>query len=513
VKRTASAIVFGWLLAGCAHGRTPRTVPAPASVTPPVSVASDSGAAVAARGPDSTAAAAKAHADSAAVPDSAAVSDSDVTSSASGIFGDSATSAADSTAPTWDIDVRSYETRDRVQYYVSLFTGKAKDRITEQLERGTRYESMIRSTFRAAGLPEDMYYLGLIESGYNPNAYSRAAAVGMWQFMTGTARGLGLRVDWWVDERRDPVRSTAAAARFIKALSTQFGSLYLAAAAYDGGPGRISRGLERYAGALQDTEGDDLFFELADKDYLHRETRDYVPQLIAAALVAKDPHRYGLDIAPESAFVYDSVRVGPLTPLAAIARASGTTVDTLEELNPQILRGMAPPDDSIAVRIPAGSAARFDSAFAALPSAERTGAHTVRSRSGQYISTIARKYHLTSKELEEFNPKLRRYQSGHLVPGQQVLVPIRSVAEAARAVPNPAIELYGLVDGRHKVKRGETLSGLALKYHTTVKHIMALNRLRSDRIYIGQSLRITGSAPRASSTSSRRSSGKSSSGG
>ncbi len=443
--------------------------------------------------------------------DSVAVSDSDVTTSASKMFGDSA-AVVDSAAPTWDIDVRSYETRDRVQHYVSLFTGSAKDRIVDWLERGTRYESMIRNAFRSAGLPEDMYYLGLIESGYNPNAYSKAAAVGMWQFMTGTARGMGLRVDWWIDERRDPVKSTVAAAKFIAGLRDQFGSLYLAAAAYDGGPGRISRGLARYADALQDTEGDDLFFELADKDYLRAETREYVPQLIAAALVAKAPQRYGLDIKPESAFVYDSVRVGPMTSLAAVASAAGTTVDALEELNPQILRGMAPPGDSIQVRIPLGRSALFDSSFAALPMTERRGAVIVRSRSGQYISTIARKYHLTNHQLEEFNPKLRRYRSGHLVPDQKVIVPTRAVALAARDVPNPAIELYGLVNGRHVVRKGETLSGLAVKYHTTVKHIMALNHLKRDMIFIGQTLRITGSVRRESSASSRKGSRKSSSG-
>jgi LysM repeat protein len=201
-----------------------------------------------------------------------------------------------------------------------------------------------------------------------------------------------------------------------------------------------------------------------------------------------------------------------MTPLAAIAAASGTTVDSLEDLNPQILRGMAPPGDSIQVRVPLGSAARFDSAFAALPKAERVGAHIVRSRKGEYVSTIARKYHLTTSQLEEFNPKLRKYSSGHLVPGQRVLVPIRVVAEAARQVPNPAIELYGLVNGRHVVRKGETLSGLAVKYHTTVKHLMALNHLKRDMIFIGQTLRITGSVPRASSTSSRSGSRKSSSG-
>ena len=130
------------------------------------------------------------------------------------------------------------------------------------MQRGLRYEPMIRKTFRKAGIPEDMYYLGLVESGYDQHAYSRAAAVGMWQFMTATARGVGLRVDWWVDERRDPMRSTKAAARFLSSLRDQFGSMYLAAAAYNGGPARVSRGLTRYADNVGDSDGDDQFFAL-----------------------------------------------------------------------------------------------------------------------------------------------------------------------------------------------------------------------------------------------------------
>ena len=143
------------------------------------------------------------------------VSKADVARRAVEVFGDSlvitpvAKAAVDSAVvePTWDMDVRSYETQDRVAHYVGLFTGRSKERITERLERGTRYEAMIRAKMKAGGVPEDMYYLALIESGFDPNAYSRAAAVGMWQFMTSTAKGMGLRVDWWVDERRDPVKS------------------------------------------------------------------------------------------------------------------------------------------------------------------------------------------------------------------------------------------------------------------------------------------------------------------
>ena len=166
-----------------------------------------------------------------------------------------------------------------------------------------------RRSFAPASLPEDMYYLALVESGYNPHAYSRAAAVGMWQFMATTARGMGLRVDWWVDERRDPVRSTDAAVRFLRGLNEQFGSMYLAAAAYNGGPGRIARGLNRYADDLEGSNPDEMFFTLAEKKYLRGETSNYVPQLIAAALVAKEATEHGLVIQQREPFAYDSVWV------------------------------------------------------------------------------------------------------------------------------------------------------------------------------------------------------------
>ena len=256
--------------------------------------------------------------------------------------------------PTWDIDVRSYETHKRVEYYLARFKGPVRPTFTEWLSRGTRYEPMIRTKLQAAGLPGDLTYLALIESGYNPHAYSRAAAVGMWQMMTATAKGMGLRVDWWIDERRDPVRSTDGAIRFLTYLHEQFGSLYLAAAAYNGGPGRVARGLSRYADQLEGSTGEDRFFALAEHSYLRAETRDYVPKMIAAALIAKDPRRYGITVESRSVLEYDTVRVGPATPLAAIAKATGVSIDAIRDLNPHILRGVTPPKGSLSVRVPAG---------------------------------------------------------------------------------------------------------------------------------------------------------------
>jgi membrane-bound lytic murein transglycosylase D len=430
------------------------------------------------------------------VTDSARIDTTEVARLAANVFGDSATKMApddDANGPSWDIEVRSYQTRARVEHYVRYFAGPAKERIEARLRHGTRYEPMIRAKMREGGLPEDMYYLALVESGFDPNAYSRAAAVGMWQFMTSTARDMGMRVDWWIDERRDPVRSTAGAVRFIRGLREQFGSLYLAAAAYNGGPGRVSRGLSRYADDLEGTTGEDVFFALAATGYLRNETKEYVPQLIAAALVAKEPERYGMDLTPEPSFAYDSVRVGPAVPVAAIAKAAGARVSQIQDLNPHILRGMTPPRDSFLVRIPVGRADSFADALAALPNEELVGLRIVTSKKGESVASIARRFGTSTKAVGQFNPSLKRLKSGNLVPGQRVVVPTSAVTAAAVSVPDPAIERYpssrsSRTARTHVVRSGETLGGIAKKYHTTTAALMKTNRMRRPLIFPGQSL-------------------------
>jgi len=492
--------------AGCAHPPAPSVAPVPIPATgsdavspSPAGVARDT-----AERADTTHARAQASAS-----DSATVSASEVSKRAAEVFGDSSSAAAgagrraDSSAmndgPTWDIDVRSYETTARVEHYLRVFSGSAREHIVAQLEEGSRYEPMIRAKMRAGGLPEDMYYLALIESGFNPNAYSRAAAVGMWQFMASTARDMGLRVDWWVDERRDPIKSTTAAVGFIRGLKEQLGSLYLAAAAYNGGPGRIARGLTRYADDLEGTSGDDKFFALADKDFLPRETREYVPQLIATALIAKEPQRYGMTIRTLPPFTYDSVRVGPAVPVAAIAKASGATVAQILSLNPQILRGMTPPRDSIRVRIPLGAALGFDSLLRALPQEERVGIRRVLSKKGDYPETVAERYGIRTRQVLLFNPKAERSKkTGRLAAGQVLLIPTAAVAAAATDAPDPSIERYSSGTRTHVVRRGESLGIIAKHYHTTVKSIMALNGMKRSIIFPGQSLVVSGRPARSS---------------
>lgn len=344
--------------------------------------------------------------------------------------------------PSWDIDVHSYETTTRVAHYVTHFTGPARDYIQTRLSDGTRFEPMIRDALRSGGIPEDMYYLALVESGFDPNAYSRAAAVGMWQFMASTARGMGLRVDWWVDERRDPIKSTKAAVEFIRGLRDQFGSIYLAAAAYNGGPGRIARGLTRYADDLGGTAGDDLFFALADKKILKNETREYVPQIIAAALIAKDPAKYGMEITTRTVYVYDSVTVPALTSLASIARSAGCTVTELRALNPQILRGMTPPKVEAAVRLPVGSVERFDSAFAVLPDSLRTGARVVHTKGGEWPEKLAKLTGVSPRQIGSFNKSLTRTKSGAYRADQTIYVPTAEAVAAASSVPDPSIERW-----------------------------------------------------------------------
>ena len=374
---------------------------------------------------------------------------SKVTRRTTDLFGDSVpgasrTSATDSLVPrvTWDIDVRSYERRTRVAHYVEMFTGRSRAHIAARLSAGSRYEPMIRARMREGGIPEDMYYLALIESGFDPNAYSRAAAVGMWQFMASTARDAGLRVDWWVDERRDPVRSTTAAVRVIRELRDQFGSPYLAAAAYNGGPGRISRGLTKYATDVEGSSRDDAFFLLADKDFLKNETREYVPQLIAAALIGKEPGRYGMTVLAQPAFAYDSADVPGSTPLAAVALAAGAPGSAILELNPHLLRGMTPPRQATVVRLPPGAGNGFSEAFSALPRETRLATSTVESKKGDTAESLGHAHGISASSVNAFNPKLRTLKSGRLAPGQVILLPSPSVASLALPVPDPAIEKF-----------------------------------------------------------------------
>ncbi len=246
--------------------------------------------------------------------------------------------------PTFDIDVTSFSTNRRVLQYLEFFQVDARDRFEIWLSRLGRYQGMIRERLRAKGLPEDLLYLTLIESGLSNTAVSRARAVGMWQFIAGTARLYGLTVDPWVDERRDPYRATDAAANYLGDLVERLGSVYLAAAAYNAGAGRVERGIGRLPGD-PDSVSDLTFFQLSDRRYLRRETRDYVPKLIAASLIAKQPERYGFtDIEPLPPLVFDEILRGDRraqSPVRAWRDPAGTGGDRPDSAGHRHRRGRA----------------------------------------------------------------------------------------------------------------------------------------------------------------------------
>lgn len=478
VRARVVAVTLAVLVSAC-HGAKPKQAPTPEIASP--------GAI------DTTISLASIPLDD-GLPDSVHVPQPDVTHEAVKIFGDSLATAPPVTAePTWDIDVRSFETHNRVVYFVGRFTGPSSDRFAEELARGGRYEPIIRRKLHAAGMPEDMAYLALIESGYNPHAYSSAAAVGLWQFMASTARGTGLRVDWWIDERRDPVRSTDGAIKFLGWLKEQFGSYYLAAAAYNGGAGRVSRGLKRYADEVEGESGDSAFFSMAAAgNYLRSETRDYVPKLIAAALVAKEPARYGLKVSYLPEFDYDTVEVGPETPLTAVAKAANASLEDIQDLNPEVLRGVTPPDQRFIVRVPKGRADGFDSAYAQLPASDRVAFTKSSVRKGETLTSIAQRAGVPARSLTWYNRNLKPTKRGRLPQGQVVLIPSSAVVAGALDIPDPSVEKWGSSRRgstlTHVVVRGETLGHLALRYGTTVTALKRLNGMSGSLLVPGQVL-------------------------
>ena len=402
---------------------------------------------------------------------------------------------ADELAPTpvsWDIDVDTYNSHDRVQYYLDFFQGKGRERMGVWLTRLPRYEGMIRARLQEQGLPGDLVYLALIESGFSNSATSRAKAVGMWQFMKRTAKGYGLRVDSWVDERRDPYRATNAAVRHLKSLNDRFGSIYMAAAAYNAGAGKVSRGVRRLP---DDDEADSLnsdatFFRLYSTRFLRRETKDYVPKLIAAARIAKQPARYGFAITTAEPPTYDSIIVPTMTGLDVIARLADTTVAAIRELNPQYLRLATPPGTSSVVRVPSGRGPATVASYAELPPSRRITflEHTV--ARGETLSGIAHRYRVSTRLVVEANPRIR---GRALRPGTRVIVPTGGAlsTSVARRVADPVEPASSSPTGFHRVRRGETLSGLAAEYGVTVRQLKAWNALgSSESIRAGQRLRV-----------------------
>ncbi len=427
------------------------------------------------------------------VPAIPAVGEHEVNKEVSRLFDGSRGGAASAEGPTFDIDVESFAGRSRVLYYMNFFQVDARDRFAIWLGRLPRYEGLIRSRFKSYGIPEDLVYLALIESGYSNTAVSRARAVGMWQFMPFTARRYGLQVDQWVDERRDPFKATDAAARHLLSLDSMFGSWYLAAAAYNGGTGRVMRGIRRLPGE-PDSLTDETFFALSDRRYLRRETRDYVPKLIAAALIAKDPGRYGFDEGTVlDPLAYDEVTVPDATGLDVLARLADTTTAALLELNPQYFRGVTPPRREAIVRVPRGAGTIVAQRYAELPASERVNFLEHRVASGETLSEIGQRYRVSVDLLQAANPGVR---ARTLKIGARLKIPVSAAARGVshrppRRAPQPSVAAPAPASAgtMHLVRPGETLWLLSQRYGVTIAELRRWNGLSvSDVLQAGQRL-------------------------
>lgn len=367
----------------------------------------------------------------------------------------------------------------QVDMYLNLFQGKQRKYFSKWLARSTKYQPLMESELKKAGLPTDLVYLAMIESGFNQRAYSRARAVGLWQFMKGTARGYNLRIDRYVDERRNALKSTKAAVAFLSDLHKQFGDWHLAVAAYNAGPGKIRKGLKRYK--------TDSFWTLAQKRYLRLETKRYVPKLIAAIIIAKDPEKYGFtNIQYQSPMKYDTIEVGPGLSLDALALISGGTKKELRLLNQELKTKRTPLNQrKYLAHIPVGSLAKASSGLSRLHSVVRTGYKTHIKRKGETLTQICRKYNVNKTTILKVNS----LRSGKIQNGQRLRIPYSIVDYTL--LPENGTPLAHSKDSLrlHKIKKGETISKIARQYSVPADMIVAWNGLKSvHQIRAGQQL-------------------------
>lgn len=342
-----------------------------------------------------------------------------------------ATSSANISTVSWDLPVTR---NSRVDAHIRFLQGRNAKLTERWLERSGRYTPLIRTELRKRGMPEDLVYLAFIESGFNPNAKSHAAAVGLWQFIKDTGKRYGLEVTPYVDERRDPYKATAGALDYLQELYDRFGSWYLAAAAYNTGENRVARIMREETGSERGR--DDDFWRIASR--LPEETRNYVPLMLAAGHIGKEPEKFGFDdVEYQTPLSFSTVRVPADIPLKAVAKAVGIADSVVYGLNPELVRQQTPPNREWQVRVPENTNERFSANFS-------TALHDVR--------------------LAQLKEKaVRKYASS----GSRV----------------------------HTVKRGETLSGIAKRYHVTVRALTRANGgLLASKLKIGKKLRVPKSA-------------------
>lgn len=364
----------------------------------------------------------------------------------------------------------------KVEYFLYYFQTSGRPSFSRWLSRSSRYIPMMKEILKREDLPEDLVYVAMIESGFQMHARSWANAVGPWQFISDTGRRYSLRIDQWIDERKDPVKATAAAALYLKELYGIFkGDWYLAAAGYNAGENKILRAISMY--------NTNDFWEISRGAYLKRETKEYVPKLLAAAIIAKDPARYGFtDIAYLTPIEYDTVTIPSRTNLDLAAKLCGTTYESIKELNPDLRHWCTPPNyPDYQLKIPKGSKARFEAEYAKVPENQRYTERVLysryKARKKDTLKSVARRFGTSPLVLAELNGLKTKSR----IAGKSLLVPVKQTADFSHEgqTARSATALKGSFAKYYTIKSGDTLSSLSKRFNVSTKLLTAWNKLKT----------------------------------
>ena len=357
---------------------------------------------------------------------------------------------------------------DPVASYINYFSSRGRGVLERGLTRSGRYDDMMRRVLQEEGVPQDLIYLAQAESGFKPLALSRVGARGIWQFMASRARGYGLQRDWWVDERQDPEKSTRAAARHLKDLYQQFGDWYLAMAAYNSGPGTVQSAVKRTGYAD--------FWELYRRNVLPRETRNYVPIIVAVTIMAKNPAQYGLDhLDKEKPVPYDTVTIDYPVDLRLVAECVDVSAADLQDLNPRLLRLTTPKDHEFNLHLPAGTKGKFEAAIAAIPPDMRVWWRYHKVQPGDTLASVARTYRSTPKAIAEAN---NLADGQELTPDSKLTIPITPGKHAT----TEDTASYARHATRYRVRKGDTVQSVADNFGVPPAMVRLWNHLKGDSL-------------------------------
>ena len=381
---------------------------------------------------------------------------------------------------------------DDVLRLLNFYQNRGREIMEQGLKRSGMYVPLFREIFREEGVPLDLVYMAHVESHFKPNAYSRAKARGLWQFMLGTGKMYGLRQDWWIDERSDIVKSTHAAAQHLRDLYERFGDWHLAMAAYNVGSRRIDRVHRRYGKTLD-------YWAMVKRRMLPRETRSFVPSILAAVIIFRNPERYGFWVEPDPPLQFETIDLNEQVDLRVVAEEIDVQVADLFALNPELRRGITPfHDDDYKLKVPLGKADLLEKRLANLPKDRKVQVRHHKVKREETLGLIAQRYRSSVTAIAQVN----RIRNVHrLREGQDLLIPLAggySAASSARSV-NPTSQQ---LPATHKVRRGETLGLIAQRYRSSVTAIAQANQIQDvHRLREGQNLLI----PSAGGNSSARS--------